>query len=329
MSKATGLGGVVANKGGMVVSFKVGDTSLAFVNCHLAAHQGEAATRNANVKTIMEGTCSDAFAYLRDAQAGLDVDQAHDHVFWMGDMNYRVDWAHNDNNLDPTSASFANYMKIVYSGDFSALLKKDQLIKGRGNKEVLDQFQEGPITFPPTFKFKIGAQKYSKQRLPAWCDRVLWKSRAFWSNFHPLQQLAYSWSPDVSASDHKPVYSTFQLKTYDCHPATHSLEQCKVTSLAVTKLMLKTTKPKNTESVIVSFHGYCLDAFTICTKKMDRDTKSKQINMVEWPAECLPRGDLQYTNILRLLTSTLFVVVTSKVRSAAIEHFFFVVALQS
>jgi hypothetical protein len=45
---ATGLGNVIGNKGGVAVGFSVGNTSLLFVNCHLAAGQKAVARRNAD-----------------------------------------------------------------------------------------------------------------------------------------------------------------------------------------------------------------------------------------------------------------------------------------
>ena len=39
-SEATGLGGIIGNKGGLVASFNVGNVSLCFCTSHLAAHRG-------------------------------------------------------------------------------------------------------------------------------------------------------------------------------------------------------------------------------------------------------------------------------------------------
>ena len=81
----TGLGHVVANKGGQLVRFKVRDTTLAFISCHLNAHEGEARRRrrDEDVAEILSGArCGPSFE--------LDAGAQSHHSFFMGDMNYRV-----------------------------------------------------------------------------------------------------------------------------------------------------------------------------------------------------------------------------------------------
>eukprot|EP00127_Corallochytrium_limacisporum_P006459 Clim_evm2s228 gene=Clim_evmTU2s228 len=51
-SVATGIGGVVGNKGGTAISFRLADTSFVFVNCHLPAHQGEVTKRRLCIEKI-------------------------------------------------------------------------------------------------------------------------------------------------------------------------------------------------------------------------------------------------------------------------------------
>jgi hypothetical protein len=43
-SVATGIGGVVGNKGGVALSLQLGELSLLFVGAHFAAHDGQAST---------------------------------------------------------------------------------------------------------------------------------------------------------------------------------------------------------------------------------------------------------------------------------------------
>jgi hypothetical protein len=53
---ATGIGGAVGNKGGLVISFTYGTTSLGFVSSHLAAHMGKMADRNADYWEVLRET---------------------------------------------------------------------------------------------------------------------------------------------------------------------------------------------------------------------------------------------------------------------------------
>ena len=53
-----------------------------------------------------------------------------------------------------------------------------QIEKENGN--VFDDFNEGEIDFPPTYKYDLFSEDYDtseKCRVPAWTDRVLWRRR--------------------------------------------------------------------------------------------------------------------------------------------------------
>ena len=61
----------------------------------------------------------------------------------------------------------------------------------------------------PTYKHDIRSKEYDtskKQRVPAFCDRILWKRSA------NLKQLYYHSVPSVDFTDHRPVVSHFQLR---------------------------------------------------------------------------------------------------------------------
>jgi len=81
----TGLGGVVANKGGQVLKFELRGTTLVFVNAHLAAHENakHCAARDDSVAEVLQGV-------RLGADRTQDLTQ-FDHVFWFGDLNYRVE----------------------------------------------------------------------------------------------------------------------------------------------------------------------------------------------------------------------------------------------
>lgn len=78
------MGGVGQNKGGVALSLRVWDTHLCFVNSHLAAHQDRIKARNSMYRSLVQG--------LHVNDHGMDVLTGFHHVFWMGDLNYRIDF---------------------------------------------------------------------------------------------------------------------------------------------------------------------------------------------------------------------------------------------
>ena len=83
-------------------------------------------------------------------------------------------------------------------------------------------FREGDITFPPTvrrpvgpeltsqYKYDRGTTQYDsseKNRIPAWCDRVLWRTNAA----DKVQQLHYR-RYETTVSDHRPISAAFEIR---------------------------------------------------------------------------------------------------------------------
>lgn len=70
---------------------------------------------------------------------------------------------------------------------------------------VFRGYQEGDITFLPTYKYDNGTDVYDtseKQRIPGWTDRILFKGQQ-------LKQLQYS-RAQLYTSDHRPVLALFE-----------------------------------------------------------------------------------------------------------------------
>ena len=76
----------MGNKGGAGVFLQYLDTRICFVNSHLAAHQEGLEDRRKDHRDIIKGLS----AGLSTAKH-LDVTHAFDYLFWLGDLNYRID----------------------------------------------------------------------------------------------------------------------------------------------------------------------------------------------------------------------------------------------
>ncbi|KAL7532231.1 hypothetical protein ACHAXR_004507 [Thalassiosira sp. AJA248-18] len=85
----TGIGSVLANKGGIIATFDLRGTRLSFMTCHLEAHEGNAhyMNRNKNLAEIFAGAKTDPNYNLHDATI------ISHHMFVCGDLNYRIKFA--------------------------------------------------------------------------------------------------------------------------------------------------------------------------------------------------------------------------------------------
>ncbi|XP_040433226.1 phosphatidylinositol 4,5-bisphosphate 5-phosphatase A isoform X3 [Cygnus olor] len=203
----TGLGGYWGNKGGVSVRLSIFGHMVCFLNCHLPAHLEKTEQRKEDFATILHMQQFEG----RAASGILD----HDLVFWFGDLNFRIE------SLDIRFVKYA-----IDSNILNQLWEKDQLNIAKSTWPVLTGFQEGPLNFPPTFKFDVGTNKYdssAKKRKPAWTDRILWKikspsvglgaggcqpSRGILS----VSQLCYCSHMEYTVSDHKPVAAIFAVQ---------------------------------------------------------------------------------------------------------------------
>ena len=74
------------------------------------------------------------------------------HLFWLGDLNYRV--SINDLN---------EVYRRIESADWATLLAHDQLIAEKLKGNAFKYFKEGPIDFPPTYKYQPGTNLYERR----------------------------------------------------------------------------------------------------------------------------------------------------------------------
>ncbi|KAI1326872.1 DNase I-like protein [Xylariaceae sp. FL0255] len=211
-----GMGGLYGNKGATVIRFFVDDSSLCFVNCHLAAGQSHANARHNDLALIMDNSslpierdaskCIDSFVGGGDGSMIMD----HELCLLNGDLNYRIDTMSRD-----------TVVYAVKANNLSKLLERDQLLVARRRNPVfkLRAFDELPIHFAPTYKYDVGTDNYDtseKRRSPAWCDRLLHRGAG------RIQQLDYQ-RHEVRVSDHRPVTGRFKFTVKSISPKKRTL----------------------------------------------------------------------------------------------------------
>lgn len=205
-SASCGIMGLVGNKGAVGIRFKIYNDYVCFVNCHLAAHTNQVLRRNQDFEDLHRRL---AFPVSRnnrpkksskrhepftdaywEAKRFVGVEHC-DSLVWLGDFNYRVD-------MDGQLARI-----FVQHGQVDSVLVNDQLNREKAHgQEYLARYSEARITFAPSYSFDAGTDNYDsseKQRVPSWCDRILWRHSG------RIAAKVYECLLDFKSSDHKPV----------------------------------------------------------------------------------------------------------------------------
>jgi endonuclease/exonuclease/phosphatase family metal-dependent hydrolase len=197
-------------QGALVFRFVLDDSSLCFVNCHLAAGQTQTTNRNNDIAAILEAESlpveNSLTSRLNHFVSGGDGSMIMDHEICIlnGDLNYRID-----------SVPRHVIIEDIRNNNLPKLLERDQLLASRRKNPGfrLRAFQEAPITFAPTYKYDVGTDDYDssdKKRSPAWCDRVLYRGLG------RVKQLEYR-RHEIRASDHRPVSASFKFRIKTVH----------------------------------------------------------------------------------------------------------------
>jgi hypothetical protein len=240
-AEGTGIAHVGYNKGACSVSFCLYGTRLAFINCHLAAHHDQLERRISDIVEIV-GNTEFGMHY-----ADIDFTNRHN-TFFFGDMNFRLEGEREE------------ILEKVQEEDWEGLWELDQL-KTCQESGLLHGFEEGPLKFPPTYKYKVIAKRqnmarkakahlrqmnvreydddvsvvsdarFTGVRKPAWTDRIL---------FRPLpgtliKNTRYNCEDSIMSSPHSPVYGTYMMSVLQ---PPHSSVQMRRGSVIITRLFL-------------------------------------------------------------------------------------------
>jgi inositol polyphosphate 5-phosphatase INPP5B/F len=219
----TGVLGIMGNKGAVGVRFNLDLTSICVICSHFHSGRDSVMLRNIDYRHIVEksvfvpvvGSDSTANVLARPESIGrwwyeewFKIDYHlfdHDLIFWLGDLNYRVE-------VGPSSEEV---LKAMQAGQWRDYLPKDQLLIERSKRTVFEDFEEGEITFPPTYKYQPGTDIFEcrpdkKLRAPAWCDRILYRYN---HNLYPNSMRLLEYRPTrYLLSDHKPVHALFECE---------------------------------------------------------------------------------------------------------------------
>ncbi|KAI8877745.1 DNase I-like protein [Backusella circina FSU 941] len=222
-----GLMNMMGNKGGIAIRLRFHDSYLCFVTSHLAAFTDNIERRNQDFTELSkrllfnhnytEKTSYISFSWNDGGDEGVTFLENNnvvkdwrrnasvfhnDFLVWCGDLNYRI-------NLGEGVVK-----DLLNQGKMDLLLKYDQLSIERGAGRTFSMFDEGDITFAPTYKYDAGTDQYDtskKRRAPSWTDRILWKKENIKTGPQRLKLLSYSDCMEMMMSDHKPVRALMSL----------------------------------------------------------------------------------------------------------------------
>ncbi|CAL5321893.1 unnamed protein product [Camellia sinensis] len=231
-----GFGRAIGNKGAVGLRMRVYGRIMCFVNCHFAAHLEAVNRRNADfdhvyrtmifsrpsnlfnaaaagVSSSIQMLCGVNGMGINSVEGIPELSQA-DMVVFLGDFNYRLDGISYDEARD-----------FVSQRCFDWLRERDQLQAEMKAGNVFQGMREAVIRFPPTYKFErhqaglAGYDSGEKKRIPAWCDRILYRDSrstsvsSCGSDCPVVSSISlYEACMDVTDSDHKPVCCVFSIE---------------------------------------------------------------------------------------------------------------------
>jgi len=144
-------------KGAVCLRFCIGDKSLSFGSVHLTADQ-ETDNTEARIQD---------FHKINAAHFDNCGFSDHDLVCIMGDLNFRV-------NLDRQEI-----VKLSEQKNFQKIMQYYQLLVAKREGKAFVEYTEGPVNFPPTYKYYNGSNQYNlseppHKRSPAYTKQKQW-----------------------------------------------------------------------------------------------------------------------------------------------------------
>ncbi|XP_076804156.1 phosphatidylinositol 3,4,5-trisphosphate 5-phosphatase 2-like isoform X1 [Clavelina lepadiformis] len=282
-SVKTGIANALGNKGAVAVSFQFGGTSFCFINAHLTSGAEKCGRRNQNYHDILR-----SLNLGEDRFRSFDLTNRFDHLYFLGDLNYRLEM------------DVQEILSNIRKNEMAVLHKVDQLRREKDSNKVFNGFHEEEILFPPTYRYERGTREaYSHLKVkktgirinvPSWCDRVLWRS---YPETHNVC-LAYGCSDDVMTSDHSPLFSNFQVGVRGQYVSNEGISNSSIVSAPASitfERMEVILKAPGKSSFYLQFHSVCLTDDIKSNRNNKLESSKQGVNCVrlQWFKENLPQ----------------------------------------
>lgn len=276
-SVKTGIANTLGNKGAVGISFMFNGTSFGFVNCHLTSGNEKTARRNQNYLDILR------LLSLGDKQLNsFDISLRFTHLFWFGDLNYRLDM------------DVQEILNFISRKEFEPLLKVDQLNLEKEKNKIFLRFSEEEITFPPTYRYERGSRdtyvwhKHKptgvRTNVPSWCDRILWKS---YPETHMICN-SYGCTDDIMTSDHSPVFASFEVGVTSQFVSKKGLlkpsEQAYIEFESIEAIVKTASRTK----FFIEFYSGCLEEYKKSSENDSQSIDNVNFLKVQWSSRQLP-----------------------------------------
>ncbi|KAG7226037.1 hypothetical protein INR49_018647 [Caranx melampygus] len=212
---------------------------------------------------------------LGDKQlSSFDISLRFTHLFWLGDLNYRLDM---DIQVKESMEMHKEILNYINRKEFEPLLKVDQLNLEREKNKVFLRFAEEEISFPPTYRYERGSRDtyvWQKQKatgmrtnVPSWCDRILWKS---YPETHIVCN-SYGCTDDIVTSDHSPVFATFEVGVTSQFVSKKGLPKSSEQAYIEFESIEAIVKTASRTKFFIEFYSTCLEEFK---KSYENDSQS-------------------------------------------------------
>ncbi|KFD57871.1 hypothetical protein M514_01104, partial [Trichuris suis] len=195
---STALNGLSGRKGAICVRLTIGDgVHVTLINSHLTPEEEAMNYRVWEFKRITE-MCdfSQPYALTKD-----------DYVFWFGNMNWSM------LNIDKNQL-----LELIQFRAFSRLMDFDELTTLRNAGAVFAEYEEAQISFLPTYRYVVGTPRLDVSYLPAYCDRILFRSSPGAAAFPTFElevfNMKYETFMTVGCSNHKPLLGSYACTYY-------------------------------------------------------------------------------------------------------------------